>query len=67
MKEPGLDKRHRDRDGEIDRKRSDTLTCTLRKTYGDGFAPGWSAEKTLGALRTKTGKTLSEVVKERKK
>jgi len=37
MKEPGLDNRHRDANGEIHRKRSDTLVGTLRETYGDDF------------------------------
>ena len=31
MKQPGLDKRHRDKDGEIHKKRSDTKVGTLRK------------------------------------
>jgi hypothetical protein len=31
MKEPGLDGRHRDKDGEIDRKRSNTRVDTLRR------------------------------------
>jgi hypothetical protein len=34
MKEPGLDGPHRDKDGEIDRKRSDTRVDTLRKAAG---------------------------------
>ena len=41
----GLDDRCRDQDGEIRRKRGDTLVGTLRKTYGPDFAPGvlrWS-------------------------
>jgi hypothetical protein len=67
MKQPGLDKRHRDRDGEIDKKRSDTHIETLRGTYGPEFAGGWPGDKTLGDLRTKTGKTLSELLKEHKK
>ena len=67
MKQPGLDGRHRDRDGEIDRKRADTLIDTLRGTYGPDFAPGWRGDRTLGDLRTKTGKTLSQLLKEQKK
>lgn len=31
MKEPGLDDRHRDKDGEIQQKRGDTLNKTYRK------------------------------------
>jgi hypothetical protein len=67
MKQPGLDRRHRDRSGEIDRKRSDTRLDTLLGTYGDEFAPGWAGDKTLGDLRSKTGKTLSELLKEHNK
>jgi len=40
MKEPGLDHRHRDKNGEISRKHGNTLVRTLRKIYGPGFAPG---------------------------
>jgi hypothetical protein len=67
MKQPGLDRRHRDRDGEIDRKRSDTRIDTLRRTYGSGFAPGLSGDKTLGDLRAKTGRSLSDSLKKQKK
>jgi hypothetical protein len=42
MKEPGLDNRHRDKDGEINRKHGNTLVRTLRKIYGSGFAPGFN-------------------------
>lgn len=31
MKEPGLDKRHRDSDGEISKKHGNTLVKTLRE------------------------------------
>jgi hypothetical protein len=31
MKKPGLDSRHRDKDGEIQQKRSDTLNKNLSK------------------------------------
>ena len=34
----GLDGRQRDRDGEIRKKRDDTLVRTLRAEYGDNFA-----------------------------
>lgn len=33
MSEPGLDGRHRDRDGEISRTHGNTLISTLRGTY----------------------------------
>jgi hypothetical protein len=39
MKQPGLDDRHRDKDGEISRKHGNTLISTLRQNYGANFAP----------------------------
>jgi hypothetical protein len=50
-KEPGLDGRHRDKDGEIQRKRSDTLNKNLSKPI-----PQFSPDTTLGEMRKKTGK-----------
>jgi hypothetical protein len=37
MKKPGLDGRHRDKDGEIQRKRSDTLNKSI-ETHPSIFA-----------------------------
>jgi hypothetical protein len=54
MKEPGLDGRHRDRDGEIQQKRSDTLNKNLSQPI-----PGFRADATLGHMRKVTGE-LSE-------
>ena len=51
MKEPGLDGRHRDKDGEIQQKRSDTLNKNLSKPI-----PQFSPNTTLGKMRAKTGK-----------
>jgi hypothetical protein len=42
MKEPGLDERHRDKDGEISRKHGNTLVRNLRKIYGASFASGFA-------------------------
>ena len=36
MKQPCLDKRHRDKDGEIRKKNSNTLVRTLRLKNGEG-------------------------------
>jgi hypothetical protein len=47
MKEPGLDDRHRDKDGEISRKHGNTLVRTLRKIYGQSFASGFADNDTL--------------------
>jgi hypothetical protein len=41
MKEPGLDGRHRDKNGEISRKHGNTQLGTLRKIYGKRFAAGY--------------------------
>jgi hypothetical protein len=46
-KQPGVDGRHRDKNGEISRKHGNTLIRTLRQTYGDGFAPGRSGDEKL--------------------
>ena len=51
----GLDGRMRDRDGEIRKKRSDTLVRTLREEYGNGFAPGYRADAQLGTVLEREG------------
>ena len=43
----GLDGRMRDGDGEIRKKRSDTLVRTLRAEYGDEVAKGYRADTKL--------------------
>jgi hypothetical protein len=64
MKEPGLDGRHRDKDGEIDRKRRDTEVGTLRKIYGPDFLDDWRSDAHLGAVLNETGAdSLTELVK----
>ena len=47
MRQPGLDQRHRDKDGEISRKHGNTLIRALRQTYGPVFASGISGEDKL--------------------
>jgi hypothetical protein len=54
-KQPGLDGRHRDITGEIERKRGDTLIGTLRKTYGSDFAPGVRSDMRLDTYRDRFG------------
>jgi len=56
-KQPGLDGRHRDVDGQIHQKRGDTLIGTLRQEYGDDFAPGVRSDMRLDTYRALTGKT----------
>jgi hypothetical protein len=68
MKERGLDERHRDQDGEIDRKRRDTLVGTLREVYGPNFLPTYRSDATLGTVLDETGAgSLSELVRDHKK
>lgn len=68
QKQPGLDGRHRDQNGEIHRKRSDTLVGTLRKEYGDDFAKGTRADATLKTLLEKeNAESLSELLKKQGK
>jgi hypothetical protein len=64
----GLDERCRDGDGTIRKKRSDTLVRTLRKEYGDEFAPGTRSDATLGTVLEKAGvDSLSEYRKKNKR
>lgn len=58
MKQPGLDDRHRDADGEIRQKRGDTLNKNLPKPIPE-FAPNTTLEK----MRVKTGKVSEEAVR----
>lgn len=67
MTEPGLEGRHRDRDGEIHRKRSDTLVGTLRREYGPDFAKGYRSDARLGTVLEKEGlSSLSELLKKKR-
>ena len=63
----GLDGRCRDADGEIRRKRSDTLVGTLRREYGDDFASGFRSDAKLGKVLKETDSdSLSEYLKHRR-
>ncbi len=67
-KQPGLDGRHRDGDGEIHTKRDATLVRTLRKTYGDDFLSNFRSDATLGTVLDKTGAdSLTDLVKKHRK
>lgn len=60
----GLDNRMRDHDGEIRKKRSDTLIGTLRETYGAEFAKGYRSDAKLGTVLEKEGvATLDQLLK----
>jgi hypothetical protein len=63
----GLDNRSRDEDGEIRKKRDDTLVRTLRKTYGEDFADDFRSDATLGTvLRETDSESLSDYLKRRR-
>ena len=62
--QPGLDGRHRDANGEIDRKHGNTLIGTLRQTYGSNFAQGRRSDMKLETLLQETGSpSLSQYLK----
>lgn len=63
----GLDNRCRDNDGTIREKRGDTLVRTLRETYGPDFASGFRSDTKLETVRERTGRSLSELVRNKKK
>ena len=63
----GLDNRCRDENGEIRRKRSDTLVGTLRHEYGEDFAEDFRSDAKLGTLLKETNSTsLSDYLKHRR-
>jgi hypothetical protein len=51
----GLDKRHRDKTGRIDKKHGNTKVAALRKEYGPGFAKGRRKDLMLKNLLRETG------------
>jgi hypothetical protein len=64
LTQPGLDSRHRDANGEIDRKHGNTLVGTLRQTYGENFGEGRRSDMKLSTLLQQTGaSSLSEYLK----
>jgi hypothetical protein len=64
----GLDDRCRDKDGSIREKRSDTHVGTLRKTYGDSFAPGVRSDAHLGTVLDRSGvDSLSEYLEKERR
>ena len=63
-KQPGLDGRHRDLNGEIRQKNGNTRVDTLRKTYGEDFAKGNRGDMKLDTLLENSGaSSLSEYLK----
>jgi hypothetical protein len=63
-KKNGLDQRHRDLNGEIRRKNENTRIDTLRKTYGENFAHGYSGDAKLSSVLDSSGvRSLPEYLK----
>jgi hypothetical protein len=63
MKPPGLDGRHRDEDGEIRKKRGDTVNKNLPQPI-----PEFRSDATLDTMREATGKVSEkDVAREAKK
>lgn len=55
--------RHRDKGGEISRKHGNTLVGTLRKTYGERFAPGCAETANLNKVVRKMDEpSLSKLI-----
>jgi predicted RNase H-like HicB family nuclease len=64
IKRPGLDNRHRDLSGQIDKKRGNTTVKSLRKQYGQHLASGRRSDLMLKTLRDERGgKSLSQLLK----
>lgn len=65
MKEPGLDDRHRDRNGEISRKHGNTLVHTLRTIYGPDFARAFpESAKLSDVLHVLDEQSLAKLVRD---
>jgi hypothetical protein len=59
VKEPGLDNRHRDKNGRIQQKRSDTLNRNLSEPI-----PQFRSDATLGHMRKVTGKVSEDEIRQ---
>ncbi|MFZ0065779.1 MAG: hypothetical protein WAK90_06385 [Pseudolabrys sp.] len=53
----GLDRRHRDKGGRIEKKHGNTRVGSLRKEYGESFAKGHRKDMMLKTLLKQTGST----------
>jgi len=54
-RQSGLDRRHRDANGQISRKHGNTEVGTLREIYGEGFASGVRSDMHLSTLLERSG------------
>ena len=59
LKEPGLDGRHRNKDGKIQQKRGDTLNKNLSEPI-----PQFSPNAKLSTMRKETGKISEKDIRE---
>jgi hypothetical protein len=61
----GIHQRHRDKNGEINRKHGNTLIATLRKLYGPGFGKGTGDRQTLSDVLGKLDdESLGQLVRD---
>jgi hypothetical protein len=64
--QPGLDGRHRDANGQIDRKHGNTQVGTLREIYGASFAAGIRSDAKLSTVLERSGAdSLSQYLKDK--
>ena len=67
-KQPGLDDRHRDENGQTREKNSNTRIDTLRDIYGPGLAAGLRGDAHLRTLLDRTcSRSLSDYLRNRNK
>jgi hypothetical protein len=67
-KQPGLDDRRRDEDGQTRAKNGNTRVRALRKTYGAEFAQGRRSDMKLETLLDETGtSSLTEYLRTQNK
>jgi hypothetical protein len=60
----GLDGRHRDQNGQIERKKGNTKLGTLREEYGEDLAPGIRSDAKLENVLDRLGyDSLSELLR----
>lgn len=65
MLQPGLDNRHRDRNGRIATKHGNTLIRTLRETYGNSFAVNEKGDaKLIQVLHRLDEPSLTRLIKD---
>jgi hypothetical protein len=63
LEQPGLDNRHRDKNGQIARKHGNALIATLRQTYGANFASEFPADaKLIDVLHQLDEPSLTQLV-----